>query len=50
MKTFAYVYIYCDECGRASITAEGEKEIYREFSVRNCSRAVAWKIEMGLGA
>jgi len=32
----------------ASITAEGEKEVYREFSGRNCSRAVAWKIEVGI--
>jgi hypothetical protein len=34
----------------ASITDEGEKEVYREFSGRSCSRAVAWKMEVGLGA
>jgi len=27
-----------------------KKEVYREFSGRNSSRAVAWKIEVGLGA
>jgi hypothetical protein len=33
----------------ASITDEGEKEVYKEFSGRNCTRAVAWKMELGLG-
>jgi hypothetical protein len=34
----------------ASITDEGEKEIYREFSRRNCSKAVGRKTEVGLEA